>query len=124
MNLIALSNSVREVQNYVNAWNSQNFKSGLKNNMMTMCVATLDMALSRFNTSLLRCQQHPLIADEYYTQLEDCCKIINRFYKWMLHFEDLPAVLSWFPALILDWIGKRQIPKIKKLNDKVNNYLS
>ena len=113
MNLIALSNSVREVQIYVTVFNTQHLGSGLKNDMMTMCVGTLDMALSRFNTALLRCQQYPLIADQYYTQLKDCSKIINRFYRWMLRFKHWPTGIGWFPVLMLDWIGKRQIPKIK-----------
>ena len=124
MNLIALSNSVREVQIYVTVFNTQHLGSSLKNDMMTMCVGTLDMALSRFNTALLRCQQHPLIADEYYTELKTCTHIINRFYRWMIRFKNWPTVISWFPVLVLDWIGRRHIPKIKKLHDKVNNYLS
>ena len=119
MNLIALSNSVREVQIYVTVFNSQHLGSSLKNDMMTMCVGTLDMALSRFNTALLRCQQHPLIADQYYTQLKTCTRIINRFYRWMIRFNNWPTVISWFPVLVLDWIGRRHIPKIKKLHDSI-----
>ena len=119
MNLIELSNSVREVQIYVTVYHTQKLDSGLKNNMMTMCIGTLDVALSRFNTALLRCQQHPLIADQYYAQLKTCTRIINRFYRWTIRFKNWPTVISWLPVLVLDWIGRRHIPKFKKLHDNL-----
>ena len=124
MNLKELNLSVLHAQTFVNYYHSRDVHPGIKTDLMTMCVGTLDVALSRFNTALLRCQQHPLIADEYLTELKECVTVINRFYNWTLRLKNWSRWLIWIPIFMLDWIGRRHIPKIKKLHDKVNNYLS
>jgi hypothetical protein len=119
MNLKELNLSVLGAQTFVNYYHSRDAHPGIKTDLMTMCVGTLDMALSRFNTALLRCQQHPLIADQYRTELKECVTVINRFYDWTLRLKNWSRWLIWIPIFMLDWIGKRHVPKIKKLHDSI-----
>ena len=67
---------------------------------------TLDVALQRFNTILLKLSQEPLLAEEHNTQ-----KLINAD--------------NWFTKIYyrtcLHGIGINRIPKIKKLLNKLDN---
>jgi len=119
MNLKELNLSVLHAQTFVNYYHSRDVHPGIKTDLMTMCVGTLDMALSRFNTALLRCQQYPLMADRFYTSLQECAEIINRFHSWTLRLKDWPKLLIWIPIIVLDWIGKKQIPKVKSLYENI-----
>jgi hypothetical protein len=119
MNLEELNRSVLHAQTFVNYYHSPDAHSSIKSGMMTMCVGTLDIALSRFNSTLLKCQQYPLIADQYRTELKECTDIINKFYNWTIRLKKWHRLLIWIPIVCLDWIGKRHIPKIKKLHDNI-----
>jgi len=83
---------------------------------------TLDHACARFNTILLKLSQHPLKADEYSNDVNDCFNIIQSFYEYTKRLINAHWFFGPVFKLILHYQGKVHIPKIKILLDKVNNY--
>ena len=77
---------------------------------------TLDKALQRFNTILLKLSEEPLLAEEHNLDVIDCHAAIQDFYR---HVKKLSHTNNWFMKLYyktcLHGIGSRRIPKIKKL---------
>ena len=84
-------------------------------------VGTLDYATARFNTILLRLSEDPLRADEHRKEIDECFGVIQNFYA------DTKRYLTWLYlmkpiiALKLHWAGTTQIPKIKRLLERINN---
>ena len=85
-------------------------------------VGTLDDATARFNTILLKISQEPLMLDEHMLEASDCFDAIQSFYKNTQRLISWPWLFKPIAKAVLHWIGTRQIPKIKRLLDKVNNY--
>lgn len=83
---------------------------------------TLDYACARFNTILLKLSQHPLKADEHSNDVNDCFAIIQSFYEYTKRLINANWIFGPVFKLILHIKGTVQIPKIKILLDKVNNY--
>jgi|TARA_R110000851_G_scaffold51243_1_gene121828 hypothetical protein len=84
-------------------------------------VGTLDYATARFNTTLLKISQEPLMLDEHMPEARDCFNAIQSFYKNTQRLIAWPWMFKPIAKIILHVIGTRQIPKIKRLLDKVNN---
>ena len=83
---------------------------------------TLDKALQRFNTILIKLSQEPLLAEEHNGEVLNCHKIIHNFYDYSFK---LTHTNSWLSRLYykirLHMIGIRHIPRIKKLLDSIDN---
>ena len=85
-------------------------------------VGTLDYATARFNTALLRMSENPLMLDELMPEARDCYEAIQAFYKNTQRLITWPWIFKPVAKVVLHMIGTRQIPKIKRLMDKVDNY--
>jgi len=85
-------------------------------------IGTLDYACARFNTILLKLSQHPLKADTHKNDIEKCFNIIQSFYVWTHRLLNSHWIFSPVFKIILHFKGTIQLPKIKILLDKVNNY--
>jgi hypothetical protein len=83
---------------------------------------TLDYACARFNTILLKLSQHPLRANEHGNDVAECFNIIQSFYEYTKRLINGHWIFGPVFKLILHIKGTVQIPKIKILLDKVNNY--
>jgi hypothetical protein len=83
---------------------------------------TLDYACARFNTILLKLSQHPLKADEHSNDVEECFNIIQSFYVYTKRLIDTHWIFNPIFKIILHYKGTIQLPKIKIMLDKVNNY--
>ena len=85
-------------------------------------VGTLDYATARFNTILLRLSKEPLMLDEFMPEARGCFDIIQSFYKNTQRLITWPWMFKPIAKIVLHRIGTRQIPKIKSLLYKVDNY--
>ena len=85
-------------------------------------VGTLDYATARFNTILLRLSEDPIMLDEFMPEARDCFDGIQSFYKNTQRLITWPWIFKPVAKVVLHMIGTRQIPKIKRLMDKVDNY--
>lgn len=87
-----------------------------------MYFGTLDKALERFNTILLKLSQEPLMAEEHNMEVIECHCAIQDFYRYCTK---LMNSNSWFLKLYyrtcLHGIGIKRIPKIKKLLNALDN---
>ena len=87
-----------------------------------MYFGTLDKALQRFNTILLRLSQEPLLAEEHNFEVLECQKAISDFYDYT---RKLMHSNNWFSKMYyrtcLHGIGMRRIPKIKRLLNRLGN---
>ena len=87
-----------------------------------MYFGTLDKALQRFNTILLRLSQEPLLAEEYNLEVIDCQQAIHDFYNYtQKHMNASTWLTKLYYRTCIHGIGKRRIPKIKKLLNKLDN---
>jgi len=86
-----------------------------------MLVGSLDYAISRINTIILRLSQYPLLADEYFAELKSCHNSVRAFHKNMARTETWPAFLRWYPEFRTHWIGRKQFPRIARLLARVEN---
>jgi len=86
-----------------------------------MLVGSLDYAISRINTVILRLSQYPLLADEYFAELKSCHNSVRAFHKNMLRTETWPGFLRWYPEFRTHWIGRKQFPRIARLLARVEN---
>ena len=87
----------------------------------SMLVGSLDYAISRINTIILRLSQYPLLADQYFSDLKSCHDSVRAFHRNMQRTENWPRLLRWYPDWRTHWIGRRQFPKIAKLLARVEN---
>lgn len=85
-----------------------------------MLNASIDVALARLNTILLRLIQHPLEADLYHKDIIECQSAIEKFYYYLLKMDSWPKITRWFWRWNLDRIGKNKIPKIRNLLNKID----
>ena len=85
-------------------------------------VGTLDHATARFNTILLKISQEPLMLDEHMPEARQCFAAIQAFYRNTQRLVTWPWLFKPLAKVMLHGIGTRQIPKIKRLLDRVDNY--
>ena len=85
-------------------------------------VGTLDYATARFNTILLRLSEDPLMLDELMPEARECFDGIQSFYKNTQRLIAWPWLFKPVAKIVLHRIGTKQIPKIKSLLNKVDNY--
>jgi hypothetical protein len=86
-----------------------------------MLVGSLDYAIARINTVILRLSQYPLLADEYFSELQSCHNSVRAFHKNMARAESWPKFLRWYPEFRTHWIGRKQFPRIALLLARVEN---
>ena len=84
-------------------------------------VGSLDYAISRINTIILRLSQHPLLADRYFNELADCHDAVREFYLNMQREETWPELFKWYPRYMIHRIGIKRFPNIAKLLTQVEN---
>ena len=84
-----------------------------------MYYGTLDYATARFHTILIKLSQDALAEAENKITVQECFDAIQSFYKYTLKYQDGNVMTKWFYRLLLHRIGKRRIPKIKNLHDKL-----
>ena len=87
----------------------------------SMKVGSLDYAISRINTIILRLSQHPLLADRHFTELADCHDAVREFYLNMQREESWPRWFKWYPRYRIHRIGIKRFPNIARLLTKVEN---
>ena len=85
-------------------------------------VGTLDYATARFNTILLRLSEDPIMLDEFMPEARDCYEAIQAFYKNTQRLITWTWIFKPVAKVVLHMIGTRQIPKIKRLMNNVDNY--
>ena len=86
---------------------------------LNMYIGTLDTAMSRLNTTIIKLSQDKVLEQEHTAEVVDCQEAIQSFYKNTLRLRDWHWVTRPLIKLILHGIGTRKIPKIKRLYDKV-----
>tara|TARA_Y100001937_G_scaffold127657_1_gene200588 strand:- start:1167 stop:1520 length:354 start_codon:yes stop_codon:yes gene_type:complete len=83
---------------------------------------TLDKALQRFNTILLKLSEEPLLAEQHNLEVLDCQNAIHHFYSYT---KKLINTNNWLCKMYyrtcLHGIGINKIPKIRKLLNKLDN---
>ena len=84
---------------------------------LNMYIGTLDTAIARFNTVLLKLSQDRLLEEQHFIEICFCDDAIKAFYKNTIRLRDWPVFTRPFIKLILHGIGTRRIPHIKKLHD-------
>ena len=87
----------------------------------SMLVGSLDYAISRINTVILRLSQYPLLADEYFAELKSCHCSVRLFHLNMVRTETWPRFLQWYPRFRLHRIGIKKFPQIAVLLARVEN---
>ena len=87
-----------------------------------MYFGTLDKALQRFNTILIKLSQEPLLAEEHNMEVIECHQAIQDFYKYSTKLMNTRNWLSkMYYRTCLHGIGMRRIPKIKRLLNRLDN---
>ena len=109
-----------KIIDFVKSWPGHQQPYHIKKHLLlTKYIGTLDKALTRFNTMLLRLNEHPLILDNHIKDLDKCSNIISKFYVNTKRLDSWPL----FTRKIITWhlhrLGTKEIPFIKKLHDKV-----
>ena len=87
-----------------------------------MMYGTLDKALQRFNTILLKLSEEPLLAEEHNMDVIECQKAIQDFYNYTK--KHMNARTWWMRAYYrtcIHGVGMRRIPKIKRLLNRLGN---
>jgi len=86
-----------------------------------MLNASLDIAIARFNTILLRLIQHPLQAEEHSAEVAECQRAIDKFYHYLVKLDTWPGFTHWFWRLMIHRVGTKKIPKIRALLSTIEN---
>ena len=86
---------------------------------LNMYIGTLDTAMSRLNTTLIKLSPDKVLEQEHTAEVVDCQEAIQSFYKNTLRLRDWHWITRPLIKLILHGIGTRKIPKIKRLYNKV-----
>ena len=82
---------------------------------------TLDYATARFNTILLKLSQDKIKEQETKDDVALCFKIIQDFYRYTIKYSNGTVFTRWYYANCLHGLGINQIPKVKKLLQKLDN---
>jgi len=84
-----------------------------------MLTASLDVAISRLNTILLRLIQHPLEAQQYQSEVNLCQQAIDDFFGLIVDIDTWPTITHWWWRWRLHWVGTKKIPRIKILLNNI-----
>ena len=87
--------------------------------IVDMYYGTLDYAVSRFNSILLKLSQDKIKEQENALEVKECYQAIQDFYTNVQRFEDWPKIVRPVFKVVLHGIGTRRISKIKKLHNKL-----
>ena len=82
---------------------------------------TVDYAVARFNTALLKLINEPLKMHQYKNEIDECHRIIGDFVKNIRRYNKWPIIAKWIPGIMIYYIGKRKIPRIKKFLNNIND---
>ena len=83
-------------------------------------MGTIDYAVARLNTLILRLINTPLRLDECFNDITRCQQIIDEFVKNVRRYYKWPIPFKWYFALRIHRIGKKQIPRIRSLLNSFN----
>lgn len=81
---------------------------------------TVDYAVARFNSILLKLINTPLKLDEHHGEIEECQQTIDAFVKHIRRYHEWPRLLKWYPKICIHGIGTMQIPRIKYLLNSID----
>lgn len=82
---------------------------------------TVDYAVARFNTILLKLINTPLKLDEHYGDIIECQRVIDSFVENVRRYYKWPRLFKWYPKMCIYGIGTKQIPRIKNLLNNIND---
>lgn len=82
---------------------------------------TLDYATARFHTILIKLSQDKIRSIETKSDVDHCFKVIHDFYRYTIKYSNASVLLRWYYKNCLHGLGINQIPKVKKLFEKLNN---
>jgi hypothetical protein len=84
-----------------------------------MLTASMDVAISRLNTILLRLIQHPLEAEQYQEEVNLCQQAIDDFFGLIVDMDTWPTITHWWWRWRLHLVGTKKIPRIKTLLNSI-----
>ena len=82
---------------------------------------TLDSATARFNTILLKLSKDKIKEQETKQDVAHCYKVIQDFYRYTLKYANASVWTRWYYKNCLHGLGINQIPKVKRLLQKLDN---
>jgi len=86
-----------------------------------MYYGTLDYATARFHTILIQVSQDRILEEIHSKDVLECFNTIQEFYKNVQRYRFWPGFMRPFMKAKLHWIGKKRIPAIKKLLNRLEN---
>ena len=84
-----------------------------------MLTASMDVAIARLNTILLRLIQHPLEAEQHRAEVELCQLAIDDFFGLIVDMDTWPRFTHWWWRWRLHRVGTKKIPRIRTLLNKI-----
>ena len=91
------------------------------NTQVDMYYGTLDYATARFHTILIQVSQDRILEEIHSKDVLECFNTIQEFYKNVQRYRFWPGFMRPFMKARLHWIGKKRIPAIKKLLNRLEN---
>tara|TARA_B100001094_G_scaffold153782_1_gene148882 strand:- start:70 stop:450 length:381 start_codon:yes stop_codon:yes gene_type:complete len=91
------------------------------NTQVDMYYGTLDYATARFHTILIQVSQDRILEEIHSKDVLECFNTIQEFYKNVQRYRFWPGFMRPFMKAKLHWIGKKRIPAIKKLLNRLEN---
>ena len=89
--------------------------------IVDMYYGTLDYAVSRSNSILLKLSQDKIKEQKHEQDVAHCSKVINDFYRYTVKYSNASILLRWYYKNCLHGLGINQIPKVKKLLNSLDN---
>ena len=86
-----------------------------------MLYGTLDYATARFHTILLKLSQDEIKKWDHRWDVKECYHAIQNFYNYTKKYCDGNVIQKIYYRFVLHRIGTKQIPKIKKLLNALDN---
>tara|TARA_B100001287_G_scaffold198885_1_gene168405 strand:- start:2724 stop:3068 length:345 start_codon:yes stop_codon:yes gene_type:complete len=86
-----------------------------------MLYGTLDFAVARFNTILLKLSQDEIKRFDHRWEVKECFDAIQKFFTYTKKYSAGNFIQKFYYGTILHGIGTKQIPKIKKLHKILDN---
>jgi hypothetical protein len=91
------------------------------NTQVDMYYGTLDYATTRFHTILIKISQDRILEEIHSKDVKECFDTIQDFYNNVQRYRFWPGFMKPFMKAKLHWIGKKRIPAIKKLLNRLEN---
>ena len=86
-----------------------------------MYYGTLDYATTRFHTILIKISQDRVLEEIHSRDVKECFNTIQDFYKNVQRYRFWPGFMRPLIKAKLHWIGKKRIPAIKNLLNRLEN---